>query len=121
MRKSFLIFLMCLILPASQSVWALAIADVELKSFLNQPLNAQIYMLSINAQELKSLNITIIEQVGDNKPVSLEHEIMENDKGHFIKITSREVIREPILSFQLELNWSSGRLIRDYSLLVDPQ
>lgn len=113
-----------MILPISGVVEALAISDVELHSRLNQRLEAQIFLQAVSQEELKSLNISITDvtgKTGNYKNVALKYEIIENENGHYIKITSREVIREPFLNFLLELHWSKGRLIREYSLLIDPQ
>jgi pilus assembly protein FimV len=37
-----------------------------------------------------------------------------------VRITSREVVQEPFLEFLLEISWSKGRLLREYTVLVDP-
>ncbi len=102
-------------------VGALAISDIELNSFLNQPLEARIFLV-VNEDELNSLQIRIIETRGAAPQfLNLGDEIAKDSSGHYIKITSREAIKEPILNFGVELNWAAGRLIREYSLLIDPQ
>ncbi|NOQ49125.1 MAG: hypothetical protein GQ553_00450, partial [Nitrosomonadaceae bacterium] len=42
------------------------------------------------------------------------------DGQPYIKITSPQRVVEPFLSMLIELNWSSGRLIREYTVLLDP-
>lgn len=118
----YLLVMLYLALP--QAVSALAIAEIEVKSFLNQPLDARISILSATKDELDRLKIDIKageEGAGNLRHVVYRHEVMSDENGHYIKITSRDVIREPVLSFILELNWSKGRLVRKYSLLIDPQ
>lgn len=125
MRKMISTFLVVLIVSSlSQQIWALAVSDIELKSSLNQQLEAQILLLVVDQDELKSLQISINDNAvnsANQQSVNFMHELKENENGHYINITSRDVIREPVLSFSLELNWSKGRLIREYSLLIDPR
>lgn len=113
-----------LYLSFSAEIGALAIYQVELKSHLNQPLDARIPLLVAKEAELSSLNVNIkvvTDKTYKQRFVTLRYEIKEDEGGHYIKVMSREAIREPVLSFILELNWSEGRLIREYSLLIDPQ
>lgn len=106
----------------SVSVNALSVADIELNSYLNQTLNAKIGLSDLKSGDLDSLNIRIIDinNGSDVLPGSLKFEVLGEGNKHFIHITSSESIREPILSFSLELSWGQGRLIRDYDLLIDP-
>ncbi len=118
-RSTFLVLMLYLLFIAD--VGALSISDIELKSFLNQPLKARIFLV-VNEDELDSLQIRIIESRGVAPQfLNLGHEIAKNSSGHYIKITSREAIKEPILNFGVELNWAVGQLIREYTLLIDPQ
>ena len=113
-----------LYLSFSAEIWALAVFEVELKSHLNQPLDARIPLLVAKEAELSSLNVNIkavTDKTDKQRFVTLRYEIKEDEGGRYIKVMSREAIREPVLSFILELNWSEGRLIREYSLLIDPQ
>jgi len=106
----------------SVSVNALSVADIELNSHLNQALNAKIGLSDLKSGDLDSLNIRIID-VNNGfgvSPGSLKIEVLGEGDKHFIQITSSESIREPILSFSLEISWGQGRLIRDYDLLIDP-
>ncbi|MBF8268600.1 MAG: pilus assembly protein FimV, partial [Gammaproteobacteria bacterium] len=60
-------------------------------------------------------------QVRINDNPNLKYEIKENENGHYISITSRDVVKEPVMNFSLEVTWSKGHLIREYSLLIDPR
>ena len=125
MRKilSAFIAVFVLTLPCPH-VWALALSDIQLNSSLNQVLDARVLLLAIDRDELGSLQINIKENTeagADQSNVKLTPEVKENENGYYISITSRDVIKEPVLSFSLELNWSKGHLIRDYSLLIDPR
>jgi len=116
------VFSMCLLF--SPLISALAVSDVELDSHLNQQLNARIYLQIADQGELTSLKIAVREVVdegGSQDMPDLRYEVKEDKQGHYISISSEDVIREPVLRFMLELNWSKGRLIREYALIIDPQ
>lgn len=116
------ILTMCLL--SSPSVLALTVTDVELISHLNQQLDARVYLQNADKNELSSLKIAVrevMDEVGTRDMPDLRYEVIEGEQGHYISITSDDVIREPILRFMLELNWSKGRLIREYALIIDPQ
>lgn len=125
MRKKLSTFLLVFVLAIPcQHVWALALSDIQLNSSLNQVLDARVLISGIEQEELGSLQINIdqsTQAAADQSYVKLTPEIKENENGYYISITSRDVIKEPVLSFSLELNWSKGHLIREYSLLIDPR
>lgn len=125
MRKIYLAFLagIVLVLPYGH-VSALALSDIQLHSSLNQILDARVLLLAVDRDELGSLQIDINENTeiaAVQGNVKLKPAIKENENGYYIEITSEDVIKEPVLRFSLELNWSKGHLIREYSLLIDPR
>ena len=125
MRKIYLAFLagIVLVLPYGH-VSALALSDIQLHSSLNQILDARVLLLAVDRDELGSLQIDINENTeiaAVQGNVKLKPAIKENENGYYIEITSEGVIKEPVLRFSLELNWSKGHLIREYSLLIDPR
>jgi pilus assembly protein FimV len=100
---------------------ALGVSEIELNSYLNQKLDASIELQASSLAEINSLSITLSPKFTNGSSVQkLLHEIVETDSGHLLKITSADVIREPILNFELDMNWQNGRLVREYSLLIDP-
>lgn len=117
-----LISLACWLL--SPAVLALTITDVDLKSFLNQPLDARIDLLDATENDLGSLKIELRDSGSYNnqRHIALRHEIKQDANGqHYIQITTKDTVREPILTFTLEASWSNGRFLREYSLIMDPQ
>ena len=117
-----LISLICWV--SSPAVLALTISDIDLKSFLNQPLDARIDLLNATEKDLSSLKIQLRDSgsSGSQSYIALYHEIKEGENGrHYIQVTSKAAIREPILTFTLEANWSDGHFLREYSLILDPQ
>lgn len=102
------------------SVYALSLGNLELRSALHQPLDARVPILSATGDEIESLRVKIASaeefaRAGVNYAgilTQLEFDIQQTSKGpDFIRITSRDPVREPFLNFLLEVNWSKGRLI----------
>ena len=101
---------------------ALLLTDIQLNSYLNQTLNARIGMSGLKAGDLERLTVRLhnVDGMPDIITAKLKVEVMEEGNGHYIHLTSSEKIREPLLAFLLELVWPEGRLIREYTLFVDP-
>lgn len=117
-----LISLICWLL--SPAVLALTITDIDLKSFLNQPLDARIDLLHASDKELSSLKIQLHDtgQNGSQRHIKLYHEVKKGENGqHYIQVMTRDAVHEPILTFTLEANWADGHFLREYSLILDPQ
>ena len=110
-----------LCLAASLTAYGLAISELDLKSKLNQPLNARIRLISLSQAELDSLTVTVQGGKGSEQLVrGLQQEIQQDENGHFLVISSQEPVREPVMTLVLELNWSTGHLTRQYELIIDP-
>ncbi|MFZ0469735.1 MAG: hypothetical protein WAL92_12515, partial [Thiogranum sp.] len=114
---------------ASTNVVALGLGEIELKSALNQPLNAEVALLSATGPELQEVKVSVASaeafaNAGIDRPLflnKLEFTVSNNAAGKpVVRITSRDVVREPFLDFLLEISWSKGRLVREYTVLVDP-
>jgi pilus assembly protein FimV len=127
-RKSALAMAMLGTLTAGTAV-ALGLGEIELKSALNQPLNAEVELLSATREELQELKVEIASpeafaSAGIDRPLflnKLQFDVKTGPDGKaVVHITSRDVVREPFLDFLLELSWSKGRLLREYTVLVDP-
>lgn len=125
----FRIILVLLVLLAPTLVNALGLGKLELQSALNQPFKARVELLSATADELDSLKVSLADQeafdrAGIQRPfllTNLRFRVQETEKGpDYIRIYSNETIREPFLNFLLEINWSKGRLFREYTVLLDP-
>lgn len=108
---------------------ALGLGGINVKSGLNEPLVAEIPVILSSPDEREGLNVGLARpedfaNVGlDYSRVSmpLTFEIASGAKGEtVIRVTSQTVVREPFLSLLLEVNWAKGRLLREYSLLLDP-
>lgn len=127
MNNKLLLALATVLIPGT--VYALGVGRIEVYSALNEPFSARIPLIAASAQELDSLNVGLagidaFRNAGIDRPFvlsQLRFEVVEEEKGgDYIRVTSREPIREPFLNFLLELNWASGRLFREFTVLLDP-
>ena len=111
------------------NVLALGLGPVHVKSKLNQPLDAEIPVIEGAAHDADGLLVTLagaddFERVGLSRSrlgVPLEFTVVKNAQGGLvIKVTSKEPVRAPYLDFLVEANWTKGRLLREYTVLLDP-
>ncbi|MBU2676458.1 MAG: LysM peptidoglycan-binding domain-containing protein, partial [Gammaproteobacteria bacterium] len=117
-----------LVLLLSSEVWAIGLGDIRLDSALNEPLRAEISLMSATPDELADLNIALASadtfaRYGIDRPFflqSIEFNVVSGASGNVIQLRSRTPITEPFLTFLVEANWASGRLLREYTVLLDP-
>lgn len=97
----------------------MAPAGIEVESGLNQPLKARIALLNASAEALEGLQI---QQARPGRtPLDLRFQIETDDAGRVVLlVTTPRPVKEPALNFVLEFKWPSGRLLREYSILLDP-
>ncbi len=115
-------------LCASQA-HALSLGRITVLSPLGAPLLAEVEILDINADEASSLKAKAASSDAF-KAAGLEYnpalaalvitlERRQNDRS-YLRISSDRSIVDPFLDLMLEASWSSGRIVRDYTLLFDP-
>ncbi len=109
--------------------WALGLGEIELHSALNQPLDAEIALVSATPEELASLDVSLaplasFQRYGLDRPAfltSLEFEIGRNAAGQdVVRVTSTQSIAEPFVTILVEADWARGRLLREYTVFLDP-
>lgn len=127
-RRSSLAAAMALAL-SPMGAQALGLGEIDLKSALNQYLNADVSLLSVTPDELPDVRVKLADQAafkraGVERPFLLSklrfQPMLADDGNAVIHITSRDPIREPFLNFLIEVNWPKGRLVREYTVLLDP-
>ena len=109
--------------------FALGLGDIQLKSALNQPLDAQIEILGATPQDLRDLHATVagretFNRYGLDYPQMLGSFHFSVEKGadgrDVLRVTSPQPVTEPFLTFLVEADWARGRLLREYTVLLDP-
>lgn len=113
----------------STSALALGLGGINVKSELNAPLRAEIPVYVSSPAEAESLRVELaaaaeFARVGldiQDLGVPLQFDVGKNTRGEpVIIVQSSQPIREPTLTFLVEVNWSNGRFLREYSLLLEP-
>jgi len=112
------------------SVYALGLGSIDMRSTLNQRLDARIELLRVRGDELKELEVSLatagtFRRAGIERPgflTQIKFNLVKPSSGKkaYIHLTSRNPITEPFLNFLVEVNWSNGRLLREFTVLVDP-
>jgi len=111
-------------LGLSSNVFALGMGELELKSTLNQPLQAEITLSNIDDLSEWEIKPSLASD-GDFDRAGVEKIFFLSDidfeiKGNRIVLTSDKSVTEPFLNFLVQVNWPSGRVLREYTLLLDP-
>ncbi|MCB1756769.1 MAG: hypothetical protein KDJ38_14695, partial [Gammaproteobacteria bacterium] len=114
---------------ASSGAKALGLGDIEMHSALNQPLDAEILLHSVQPGELEELLVQLASREAFDRAgiertsalTALKFSIdRKSDGTPFIKIGSNGPVVEPFLNFLLEVDWPKGRMVREYTILLDP-
>jgi pilus assembly protein FimV len=114
---------------ASGTAAALGLGQIELKSRLGEPLLAEIPIISNDPAELERLRAGLASpetfariglQPPDGVVANLQFVSALDAQGRpVIRVTSSQPIEQPLLTFLVEVDWGQGRLVREYSTLVD--
>ena len=128
MNKKALSLAISLALTIPTLTHALSLGDIESNSSLNQPFRGKINLHSTSVAEAKTLKVrvasqTVFNRVGIDRPAFLNsirfRTTVQNGKP-VILVSSNQAISEPFLNFLLEVSWPDGRLLKEYTVLLDP-
>jgi len=116
------------LLALSPSAWPLGLGDATVESFLNQPLQARIDLISQETDDLASVTAKLAsaddyELIGASReavPVPVRFTIENIEGDAYILATSNLPMGNPVVRLIVEVNWASGRLLREYTLFLDP-
>ncbi len=131
MRNLGLIITFCLAsLAMPTNSFALGLGEIEINSFLNQPLKAEIEVISARAGEIDDLLVTLasrdsFKRAGLSRPrhlSDLRFAVKKNEAGDsaVVVVTTRTAVKEPFLNFLVEADWAKGRVLREFTVLLDP-
>src|SRR5450759_5308075 len=128
-RGGLLVLATLISVPASFSAYAAGLGRLSVNSSLGQPLSAEIELLSLQPGEFESLSARVaspdsFREARIDYASSLRLMRFSVDKRPsgqpILKISSIAPVNEPFLDVLVELNWPSGRLLREYPILLDP-
>ena len=108
---------------------ALGLGRLTVQSALGEPLRAEIDVTSLAADEASTLQLRVASPdayraagVDYNSvlPATRVQLMKRPDGRSYLRVTSDRAVLEPFVDVILEMNWASGRLVREYTLLLDP-
>ena len=120
-------FLLILI-TSSSTVYAVTLGQAKVRSYLNQPLNAEIDLIGLAAGQHEDLRLRIandrhFERLGISYTQflnALTFDVAQSDGRWIVRARSTRPVTEPFLDFPLQMTWPGGQLIKQYTLLLDP-
>ena len=108
---------------------AAGLGKLNVLSGLGEPLSAEIEVLSASAEELAGLTAAIapdeayslqgIERPALHSTIRVEVK-KKTDGSPILKLTSSQPITDPFLDMLVQVDWPTGRLLREFTLLLDP-
>jgi len=107
---------------------AFGLGKIELSSSLNEPFKAQIAVTALRDSDEGQLQVQLasneeFEKAGIKRTFLLTQfsfEIIEKNGETNIKISSSQPVKEPFIDLLLVATTGNGRLIREYTVLLDP-
>jgi pilus assembly protein FimV len=113
----------------SGATLALGLGDIRVLSRPGEPLLAEIPVVSNEPGDLEQLLVALASpetfaRVGLARPkglvADLQFAVSRNAGGRaVIRVTSRRPVAQPVVGFLVEVNWGRGRLVREYTALLD--
>ncbi|MFO1394940.1 MAG: FimV/HubP family polar landmark protein [Steroidobacteraceae bacterium] len=116
-------------LATPNALYALGLGEIHLNSALNQPFDADIEIVSATDDDLSALRASLapsdtFARYGLDKPgylADFSFKVIRSSGGKdFLKVTSPRPVTEPFVTMLVEADWPRGKLLREYTVLLDP-
>ena len=114
---------------ATPNAWALGLGRLAVQSALGETLRAEIDVTSLTPEEAANLRVRVAPP-DSYKAAGIDYNAVlpgtqvtlqrRADGRPYLRLNSDRVVQEPFVDVILEINWSSGRLVREYTMLFDP-
>jgi pilus assembly protein FimV len=120
---------LALLLLLPSAAFALGLGDIHLMSPLNAPLDAEVELVDVAPDEMSTVQAQLASREtfaehGLDWPAYLSgvqvRTTRTGDGRAVIKLKTTEAITDPFITLLLEVNWSRGHLVREYTVLLDP-
>ncbi|WP_457425146.1 FimV/HubP family polar landmark protein [Roseateles sp. P5_E7] len=116
------------LLVATGGAQALGLGRLNVQSALGETMRAEIDVTSLTSEETATLKVRVAPPDAyrtsgvDYNPVltSAQVLVVRRDGRTLLRVSSDRAVQEPFVDVILELTWSTGRLVREYTLLFDP-
>lgn len=128
-RRTSAIFVSVLAVMSAPQGWSLGLGEIELNSALNQEFSATIELFDASGLEPSEIIVSLgspadFERVGVERfffLTGLTFKVAYASNGDpQVVVTSSRPITEPYLNFLVEVLWPNGRLLKEYTVLLDP-
>ena len=113
----------------SGSAWGVGLGKLDVRSSLDEPFEGIIELLSVAAEDLETIKVTLgthsdfqraeIDRSNILDAFVFETETVDSGEAQ-ITIRSTEPVSAPYVNFLISFEWASGRIIREYTALLDP-
>jgi pilus assembly protein FimV len=115
-------------LVLSSAAHAAGLGKLTVLSALGQPLRAEIELTAVSSDEAAGLVAKLASPEAfrtaniEFNPalLSLRFAVEQRNGRQFIRVSSSQPLNEPFVDMLLELTWNNGRLVREYTFLLDP-
>jgi len=120
---------LALLLALPSAALALGLGDIRLLSPLNSPLDAEIDLVDVAPDEANTVHVQLASRDAFAKnglewPAFLSgvqvHTTQLPDGRAVVKLKSTDPVSDPFVTILVEVNWARGRLMREYTMLLDP-
>ncbi|MBD8871641.1 FimV/HubP family polar landmark protein [Rhodanobacter sp. DHB23] len=120
MNRSLKLPLLVALALGSGHALAMDLGQIQVKSALGQPLLAEIPVQQATPAELQQLNVQLAS--GDaSGGIPLHFAVVDGSNGRkVIRITSETAVNDPFLDLLVEIHGSSGKSVREFTILLDP-
>ncbi|MDE0977989.1 MAG: hypothetical protein OR999_12005, partial [Arenicellales bacterium] len=113
----------------SGSAWGVGLGKLDVRSALDEPFEGIIELLSVAAEDLETIKVTLgtrsdfqraeIDRSNILDTFVFETETVGSGEAQ-ITIRSTESVSAPYVNFLISFEWPGGRIIREYTALLDP-
>jgi len=110
------------------NVFAVGLGDLTVNSSLNEPLDATIQLVGLDGLGEDQIEVGLgspddferanVARVGLIDDIDLEVDVIDRESG-LVHLSSDQPVREPFLNMVISMRWPNGRLMRDYTALID--
>ncbi len=108
--------------------WALGLGEARVDSYLSQPLDVRVRLIEASEADLDTLQVNPAgpadydrlgipsTALGLDLQVSVDRRVSPPE----VRIRSRRPVTDPIVQVLLDARWANGRMLREYTLFLDP-
>ena len=116
-------------MPYASVGYAAGLGRLNVLSQLGQPFSAEIDLVNVSKEELATLKASLASPAAyqsanltfDPALNALRLSVERRSNGaSYIKLTSFRAVAEPFLDLLIEFSWAGGKIVREYSALLDP-